>query len=101
MPLSNEQMTRDRFGRWARARRLVRNIQDALGANGHVMVVTYTKATRYDRRHAAMFKATPTGAYVQRGKRWDCIDYAGISIVRPTKEGEREAFAVRDQKGGA
>lgn len=84
MLLSNEQMVRNRFGRWARARRLVRTIQDALSADGSVVIATYTKATQYDRRHVAMFKATPTGAYVQRGKRWDCIDFAGISIVRPT-----------------
>lgn len=100
MPLTNEQMVRNRFGRWARSRRIVGAITEALQAGGNVMLVTHTKATRYDRRHVAMFKATPTGAYVQRGKRWDCIDFAGISIVRPTSTGEREAFAVRNQKDG-
>jgi hypothetical protein len=43
-----------------------------------VMIATPLKAWQCDKRHAAMFKATKTGAYMQQGKHWYCIDYCGI-----------------------
>jgi hypothetical protein len=37
-------------------------------------LATYTEDTNYNARHAGMFKATKAGAFVRRGKSWDCID---------------------------
>jgi hypothetical protein len=81
--LTNEQMRQDRYGRWYRARRLVARIQETLNAGGCVVIATCTQARQYDVRSVDSFKATKTGAYVKRGKSWDCIDYCGIRFARP------------------
>lgn len=79
MPLSNAEMTAGRYLRWQIARRRVAWIKEHL-AHGHtVQVTTYTKATRFTAKHVNMFKATRSGAYVQRGKVWDCIDHTKLS----------------------
>lgn len=70
-----------RFARWARARALVRRIRACLQAGGRVVIGTYTKATEYGPKHADWFKAEPSGAYVRRGKGWDCIDHSGFRFV--------------------
>lgn len=72
--LTNDQMKAGRYAKWARARKKVAWINEQLKAGKTVQLTTYTRATRYTAKHAAMFKATRTGAYVQRGKAWDCID---------------------------
>ena len=74
MNLTNSQMIAGRFLRYARARQRVAWIKAQLAAGRIVQLATYTKATNYNARHAAMFKATKAGAFVQRGKSWDCID---------------------------
>jgi hypothetical protein len=38
-----------------------------------VLISTYGKAWKFDKRHVSMFKATEKGLYVQRGKAWDCL----------------------------
>lgn len=88
--ISNEQMIKNRYGRWAKARRLVGDICDTLNAGGYVVIATATKARRYDVRSVDSFKATKHGAYVQRGKQWDSIDYCGIRFARPVTESETE-----------
>ena len=72
--LTNAQMTAGRFAKWARARKKVAWIKAQLAAGKTVQITTYTRATRYTAKHAEMFKATKGGAYVQRGKAWDCFD---------------------------
>lgn len=74
MVLTNEQMKPNRFVRWAKARKRIAFIVSNLEAGKTVQLTTYTKATRYTAKHKDMFKATKGGAYVQRGKSWDCID---------------------------
>jgi hypothetical protein len=74
MSLSNSQMIAGRFLRYARARKAIAWIKAQLAAGRIVQLATYTKATNYDARHADMFKATKAGAFVRRGKSWDCID---------------------------
>lgn len=86
--LSNDQMKADRYGRWARSRALVRKIESTLASGGMVMIATYTQAKQYDKRHAGMFKATKSGAFVQRGKSWDCIDYCGIRFAQVKEQGQ-------------
>lgn len=82
--LTNDQMKRYRYQRWADARRLVSRIQATLNAGGIVMMATYTQARQYDKKsHADMFKATRTGAYVQQGKKWVCIDGCGFTFYTP------------------
>ena len=80
--MTNEQMVAGRFLRTHRARVLIAGIIGALNSGRIVQVATCTKATQYDARHADMFKATKSGAYVRRGKSWDCIDYATIRVYR-------------------
>ncbi len=80
--MTNEQMTANRFLRWHTARVLVGKITAALESGAIVQLTTYTKATRYTAKHATMFKATKTGAFVQHGKRWDCIDYTKVTAYR-------------------
>lgn len=74
--------TPNRYGRWATARRLINTIVNHLETGGVVVISGYYKGTQYDLRHAGMFKATRTGAYVQRGNQWDCIDYSSVKYYR-------------------
>ena len=74
MSITNSQMIAGRFLRYARARKAIAWIKAQLAAGRIVQLATYTKATNYDARHADMFKATKAGAFVRRGKSWDCID---------------------------
>ena len=71
-----------RFLKWSRARALVRRIRACLDAGGRVVVGTYTKATEYGPKHADWFKAEPSGAYVRRGKGWECIDLCGFRFTK-------------------
>jgi len=56
---------------------LFERIQAHLAEGGKVLIATYTKATLYSPKHAAMFKAptkpTEQGVYVQHGRRWDYV----------------------------
>jgi hypothetical protein len=69
------------FERWARNRALVARVRAALESGLRVTIGTYTKATTYDSRHLAMFKATPTGALVQHGKRWDDFSHCAVVVT--------------------
>jgi hypothetical protein len=71
-------MVAGRFLRYPRARKRVAWIKAQLAADRIVQLTTYTKATRYDARHVDMFKATKVGAFVRRGKNWDCIDFSDL-----------------------
>lgn len=77
--LTNSQMISGRFAKWARARKRVAVIVAALEAGRTVQLTTATRYTRYTVKHVAMFKATKTGAFVQRGKAWDCIDFTHVT----------------------
>ena len=81
--MTNEQMKPNRYGKWHQAKQLVTRIQTTLNAGGYVVMATYTKATQYDRRHVNMFKATRTGAYVQSGQKWICIDGCSFRFATP------------------
>jgi hypothetical protein len=83
MSITNPQMIAGRFLRYARARQRVAWIKAQLAAGRIVQLTTYTKATSYDARHADMFKATKAGAFVQRGKSWDCIDFSNLQSFGP------------------
>ncbi len=72
--LTNDQMKAGRFHRWAKARKRIAWIKAHLYEGHTVQLTTYTKYTRYTIKHVDMSKATPSGAYVRRGKSWDCID---------------------------
>lgn len=79
--MTNDQMRPNRFGRWAKARHLYGRIIETLRAGGTVTVATATQYTHYRPKHIDLFKVTPTGVYVQHGKRWDCIDYCGFRFT--------------------
>ncbi len=81
--MSNEEMVANRFGRWAKSRKLIKDIQNTLRAGGYVVMGGYEGSRQYDERHVDMFKATKSGAYVQRGKKWLCIDGMGFRFFRP------------------
>jgi hypothetical protein len=81
--ITNPQMIAGRFLRYARARQRVAWIKAQLAAGRIVQLTTRTKATSYDARHADMFKATKAGAFVQRGKSWDCINFSNLQSFGP------------------
>lgn len=79
MAISNAEMKPNRFGQWAAARKRVAWIQSQLAAGRTVYLTTYTRSTTYTAKHSDWFKADRSGAYVRRGKSWDCIDYCGLT----------------------
>lgn len=79
--MTNSQMTANRFAHWARARKIINTIQAEFAKGNSVIVSTMTKATKFSPKHAAMFKATKSGAYAQYGKNWLCIDYCRFQVV--------------------
>jgi hypothetical protein len=79
--MTNDQMKPGRFLRWQQARRTTARITAHLESGGRVIVGTYTQATIYSKKHAALFRATNSGLYVRRGKHWDCIDYCAIRFI--------------------
>ena len=78
--MTNEQMTSNRYGRWATARKAYAEITAALQAGKTIIISTYCKAWQFDQRHTDFFKATKSGLYMRRGKHWDCIDGASVRI---------------------
>ena len=80
--LANDQMKKGRFEKIYRGKKIFYSIINHLNNNGDVLICTYTKATKYQKKHIAMFKLGKSGSvYVQRGKNWDCIDYTGIKFI--------------------
>lgn len=78
--MNNSDMKAGRFERWAIARRRVAGIRNWLERGGSVQLTTYTKAKIYRPACRDMFKANRAGAWVARGKSWDCIDGTHISF---------------------
>lgn len=78
--MTDSQMIANRYGRWATARRAYAEIVAALQAGKTVVISTYTKAWKFDKRHVDFFRATRNGLYMRRGKQWDCIDFASVRI---------------------
>lgn len=79
--MTNDQMRPGRFLRWQHARRTAARITAHLESAGRVIVGTYTRATVYSRRHAALFRATSSGLLVRSGNHWDCIDHCAIRFL--------------------
>ena len=79
--MTNEQMKSGRYLRWHKARRRIAWILARLAEGRTVQIATQTRAVRYTAKHAAMFKATKSGAFVQRGKAWDCIDHTNLTAA--------------------
>jgi hypothetical protein len=79
--MNNEQMKAGRFARWHIARKKIAFIRGHLAAGRTVYIVTMTKATKLSAKHADMVKATKSGAYMQAGKSWVCIDGCKITAA--------------------
>ena len=79
--LTNAQMTPNRYRNWAIARKKLSKITATLEAGDKIVVSTYTRATRFDKRHIDMFKATKTGLYIQSGNRWENADGCKFTIA--------------------
>lgn len=79
--MGNSQMIAGRFLRWHKARQKVAWMAARIAEGRTVLITTHLRQVRLTAKHAAMIKATKTGAYVQRGKTWNCIDYCKISAV--------------------
>lgn len=80
MAISNQDMKSGRFARWAASRQRINFITRQLAAGRTVVLATHLRAWELNAKHAAMLKATKTGAYMQRGKNWDCIDGCAIRV---------------------
>jgi hypothetical protein len=57
-------------------------IQAHLANKGHIMIVTYTKATIYNHKHLHLFSATETDLVVQRGKHTECLNFTTIRFSK-------------------
>lgn len=68
--LTNDQMTKGRFLRWAQARRKAAWASEKLALGLTVCFAVSTHITVIDRVEAV--KATPTGLYVHDGCEWLC-----------------------------
>ena len=79
--LHNSAMKPNRFLTMQSARNRVAWIKARLAAGDDVYISTYLRSTRYQPKHADMFKAFKNGAFVQRGKNWDCIDGCKITAA--------------------
>lgn len=80
--MNNSQMIADRFFKWSNYRKMISNIQSTLATDGEVHIVGYGRVVKCDKRHVTMFKVTKSGAYVQRGKNWDCLNFSKIVHYR-------------------
>lgn len=79
--MTNDQMKANRFARWHIARRKVAFIREQLAAGRTIYICTALRATKLSAKHADMVKATKSGAYLQAGKSWVCIDYCAIKVA--------------------
>lgn len=77
--LSNDQMIAGRFARWGEARRKEAWIRERVEAGFTVYLSTVTHHTTITAKHLSLIKATKTGLYIRRGKKWLCYDGAKIS----------------------
>lgn len=79
--LTNEQMKANRYQKLYNGKKTFNAIINQLQTGGDVFIVTYTRAVKYKPQHINMFRLGKSGSvYVQRGKKWDCIDYCGIKF---------------------
>lgn len=80
--ITNEEMKPGRWAKKYRAKSLLAQINDTLSRGGSVVVSTYSRATEYKAKHAAMFRLSGRGdaVLVQRGKSWDNIMYCYINF---------------------
>ena len=72
-------MKAGRYVRWAKARKRVAWIASHLESGRTVQITTYTKATRISAKSKIEFKANKAGAWMKKGKSWECIDGVHIS----------------------
>ena len=78
--IKNSDMKANRFFVWHSARRRVAAIIAHLEAGRTIYISTYTRSIKCTKAHIGMFKAARNGAYIQNGKRWDCIDGCKINV---------------------
>ena len=78
--MNNSQMKAGRFLNWHKNRKLVAAIVENLSKGNSVILSTHTRQTKYTKKHADMFKATKTGAWVQSGKNFNCINGCKITV---------------------
>lgn len=76
--LTNEQMTPNRFAKWAEARRKIAWVKARLAEGKTVYVRTMTKTTACKAKHAELFFAKKSGAYLKWGNCSVCIDYCNL-----------------------
>lgn len=80
--LTNDEMKAGRFLKIHKGRKRFNAIQSHLASGGSVLVGTATKSTKFQPKHSDMIRIGKSGSvYVQRGKSWDCIDFAGVAMI--------------------
>ena len=62
------------------ARERLAAIQAHLDANGKVMLVTYTQARLYTKKHRDLFTATEKDLFVQQGTRKECLNFSVLKF---------------------
>jgi len=79
--MDNSDMVKGRFLKLQKGKNRLAFILDNLNLGRTVLIMTYTHATKLDKRHIAMVKMDKKGSvYVQSGKRWNCIDWNPLKV---------------------
>ena len=80
--IANNDMKAGRFLKLYQGKKMFNAIKNHLESEGTVLICTYTKATKLNKKHIGMIKIGKSGSvYMQSGKNWNCIDYCGIKLV--------------------
>jgi|GEM_PF-2728557 len=77
--LTNDQMTPDRFARWARARARLAFIHKHLDQGRTVYSTTALRVVKLTAKNRDQIRATKTGLLVQHGNKWLSHDYTTLT----------------------
>ena len=75
--MKNEEMIAGRFAQLHKSRSILKKINEVLAMKGgHVVVTTYTRATRY--KNPSDFRIIGRSLYARFGKKMLCVDHCGF-----------------------
>lgn len=78
--ITNQEMKENRYRIAMLNKRLYNGIAEEIANGLAIQVTTYGKSFVYTKLE--QFKLGKTGVYAQRGKSWDCINYAKVRSIR-------------------
>jgi len=79
--MNNSDMKPGRILKLQKGRKIFKAIFTHLKNDGTVLVCTYTRAVKFQKKHIGMFKMDKAGSiYYQSGKKWVCFDFTTIKF---------------------